>query len=75
MTERKDVPTGSRLLAFAPDGKTLATAGIDGGAMLWDVPGPNAEGRLVAKEVPADTVASSGTMCPVTIPAGPGRRS
>jgi len=33
-------------------------AGNDGAVLLWDVPGPTAEGRLVAKDLTADTITS-----------------
>jgi len=33
-------------VAFAPDGHTLATAGFDGTAILWDVTDPAAPRRL-----------------------------
>jgi WD40 repeat protein len=51
---RSGLPLNCRLLLFAPDGKTLASAGPGTEVILWDVPGPAAEGRLAAKDVSAD---------------------
>jgi WD40 repeat protein len=35
---------GVRLLAFSPDGKTLAAGTLDDPILLWDVPGPSPTG-------------------------------
>jgi WD40 repeat protein len=35
-------------IAFAPDGRTLASGGANGTVRLWDVPGRRAEGSLAA---------------------------
>jgi WD40 repeat protein len=51
---RKGLAGNPRLLAFAPDGKTLATAGPEAAVTLWDVPAPSAEGRLEAKDATTD---------------------
>jgi WD40 repeat protein len=56
LVARKGLAPNSRLLAFAPDGKSLATAGPDLGPLLWEVPGLTAEGRPAAKEVTAETL-------------------
>jgi WD40 repeat protein len=56
LVERKGLSPGSRLLVFAPDGKTLATAGPDLGATLWDVPGLDAKERFAPKEVTAEAL-------------------
>jgi WD40 repeat protein len=51
LAERRGLLANTRLLAFAPDGMTLASGGHDTGALLWDVPGPAAEGRFVPPTV------------------------
>jgi DNA-binding beta-propeller fold protein YncE len=43
------VPTGQPL-AFAPDGKTLATGHRDGSVTLWRIPPPPATARIAAEE-------------------------
>jgi len=54
LVARTGLPLNCRLLTFAPDGKTLASAGPGAEVILWEVPGPTADGRLAVKEVTAD---------------------
>ena len=57
LVERKGLPVNSRLLAFAPDGRTLASAGNDVGPILWEVPGATVAGRLTVREPTAAALA------------------
>jgi WD40 repeat protein len=54
LAARKGLQGTPRKLAFAPDGRTLAVASTVPVVALWDVPGPDAEGRLVVKDMAAD---------------------
>jgi WD40 repeat protein len=54
LAERPGLPAGSGVLAFAPDSKTLASAGAASGALLWDVPGAAGEGQLVPEGASPD---------------------
>ena len=46
-------------LAFSPDGRRLASAGLDGAIVLWEIPGGREAGRLVSQERLVNSVAFS----------------